>query len=90
MLPGVAAQGDLLAPLEASVQVDNIANIQIIDKNQIKFFFKDLFRPKQKVQPRETGSLKLNSGYLNTKLQHHLKKQRKSRKINVKKMVVTK
>ena len=34
MLPAVVAQGDLLAPLEASFQVDNIANIQIIDEHK--------------------------------------------------------
>ena len=32
VLPAVVAQGDLLAPLEASIQVDNIAKIQIIDE----------------------------------------------------------
>ena len=30
VLPAVVSQGDLLAPLEASVQVDNIAKIQNI------------------------------------------------------------
>ena len=33
VLPAVVAQGDLLAPLEASVKVDNIAKIQIIDED---------------------------------------------------------
>ena len=32
VLPAVVAQGDLMAPLEASVQVDNIAKTQIKDE----------------------------------------------------------
>ena len=33
MLPAVVAQGDLMAPLEASVQVDTIAKTKIIDED---------------------------------------------------------
>ena len=34
VLPAVVAQGDLMAPLEASVQVDNIAKSQIKDEQE--------------------------------------------------------
>ena len=34
VLPAVVAQGDLLAPIEASVQVDNIAKIQIMEEEE--------------------------------------------------------
>ena len=34
MLPAVGAQGDLMSPLQALVQVDTIANNQIIDEHE--------------------------------------------------------
>ena len=32
VLPAVVAQGDMMSPLQASLQVDNIAKIQILDE----------------------------------------------------------
>ena len=34
VLPAVTVQGDFMAPLEASVQVDNIAKIQIMEEQE--------------------------------------------------------